>query len=131
LPRSTSFELTRPIRWSDVYSEAELYKAALRVYTKPLFHWRKALSTSVDGRTLYDFAGRGLRSLGTIHQALQRRTFTFRPAMALLSSFNGKPTGKSWIYKTLAATPEELAEPLSDLKASGHHLKSHPKLSLS
>ena len=111
MPRSTSFELTRPIRWSDVYSEAELYKAALRVYTKPLFHWRKALSTSVDGRTLYDFAGRGLRSLGAIHQALQRRTFTFRPAMALHYSFNGKPTGKSWIYKTLAATPEELAEP--------------------
>jgi hypothetical protein len=90
MPRSTPFELTRPIQWSDVYSEAELYKAALRVYTKPLFHWRKALSTSVDGRTLYDFAGRGLRSLDTIHQALQRRAFTFRPAVALHYNFNGK-----------------------------------------
>ena len=90
MPRPASFELTRRIRWSDVYSEAELYKAALRVYTKPLFHWRKALSTSVDGRTLYDFAGRGLRSLDLIHQALERRTFTFRPSVALHYNFNGK-----------------------------------------
>ena len=73
-----------------MYSEAEIYKAALRVYTKPLFHWRKALSTSVDGRTLYDFAGRGLRSLDSLHQALQRKTFSFRPAVALHYNFNGK-----------------------------------------
>jgi retron-type reverse transcriptase len=90
MARSTPFQLTRPIQWSDVYSEAEIYKAALRVYTKPLFHWRKALSTSVDGRTLYDFAGRGLRSLDSLHQALQRKTFNFRPAVALHYNFNGK-----------------------------------------
>jgi retron-type reverse transcriptase len=100
MPRSASFELTRPFQWSDVYSEAELYKAALRVYTKPLFHWRKALSTSVDGRTLYDFAGRGLRSLDTIHQALQRKTFRFRPAIALHYNFNGK-------HRTLYLAPWE------------------------
>jgi retron-type reverse transcriptase len=100
MPRSASFELARPIQWSDVYSEAELYKAALRVYTKPLFQWRKALSTSVDGRTLYDFAGRGLRSLDTIHQALQRKTFRFRPAIALHYNFNGK-------HRTLYLAPWE------------------------
>ncbi len=98
--RSTPFKLTRPLQWSDVYSEAELYKAALRVYTKPLFHWRKALSTSVDGRTLYDFAGRGLRSLDTIHQALQRKSFRFRPAIALHYNFNGK-------HRTLYLAPWE------------------------
>ena len=49
--------LDRPLRWSDVYREAELYKAVVRVYTKPLFQWRKALSTSTDGKTLYDLAG--------------------------------------------------------------------------
>ncbi len=90
MPKPATFELTRPIRWNDVYSEAELYKAALRVYTKPLFHWRKALSTSVDGRTLYDFAGHGLHSLDTIHQALTRKAFAFRPAVALHYNFNGK-----------------------------------------
>ncbi len=100
MPRSTPFELTRPLQWSEVYSEAELYKAALRVYTKPLFHWRKALSTSVDGRTLYDFAGRGLRSLDTIHQALQRKSFRFRPAVALHYNFNGK-------HRTLYLAPWE------------------------
>jgi hypothetical protein len=90
MAKSTPLQLTRPIQWSDVYCEAEIYKAALRVYTKPLFHWRKALSTSVDGRTLYDFAGRGLRSLDSLHQALQRKTFCFRPAVALHYNFNGK-----------------------------------------
>lgn len=33
----------RLLRWRDIYREAELYKAAVRVYTKPLFLWRKAL----------------------------------------------------------------------------------------
>jgi len=45
--------LPRPLRWADIYSEAELCRAAVRIYTKPLFHWRKALSTSTDGKTLY------------------------------------------------------------------------------
>jgi hypothetical protein len=82
--------LARPLRWSDVYREAELYKAAVRVYTKPLFQWRKALSTSTDGRTLYDLAGRGLRSLDAIHRALAQENFQFRPAVALKYNFNGK-----------------------------------------
>src|SRR5437667_11784858 len=91
MPRSASFELTRPIQWSDVYSEAELYKAALRVYTKPLFQWRKALSTSTDGRTLYDFAAHDLRSLDALHAALARQTFASRPALALPYNFNRNP----------------------------------------
>jgi hypothetical protein len=68
-----------PLRWRDVYSEAEFYKAAIRVYTKPLFHWRKALSTSTDGRTLYDMAARGLRGLDALHRALAGQSFAFRP----------------------------------------------------
>ena len=80
----------RPLRWVEVYNEAELYKAAVRVYTKPVFQWRKALSTSTDGKTLYDFAGRGLARLNGIHNALRQGRFEFRPAVALHYNFNGK-----------------------------------------
>lgn len=82
--------LTWRLRWSEVYSEAELYKAALRVYTKPLFQWRKALATSTDGRTLYDLAARGLRNLDAIHRSLWQENFQFRPAVALKYNFNGR-----------------------------------------
>lgn len=82
--------LDRPLRSRDIYREAELYKAVVRVYTKPLFHWRKALATSTDGRTLYDLASPGLRGLDAIHRALQSESFQFRPALALEYNFNGK-----------------------------------------
>lgn len=82
--------MRQPLSWTLVYSEAELCRAAVRVYTKPLFHWRKALSTSSDGKTLYDFAARGLRGLDSLHRLLQRRQFRFRPAVALRYNFNGK-----------------------------------------
>ncbi len=94
------FRLECPLRWQDLYREAELYKAAVRVYTKPLFHWRKALSTSTDGKTLYDLAGRGLRSLDALHRALAHRRFAFRPAVALHYNFNGK-------HRTLYISPWE------------------------
>src|SRR5207249_9267328 len=100
MPRSTPFELTHPLQWSDVYREADLYKAALRVYTKPLFHWRKALSTSTDGRNLYDLAARGLRGLDALHRALVREAFAFRPALPRHYNFNGK-------HRTLYLAPWE------------------------
>ncbi len=81
---------TRLIRWCDVYREAELYKAAVRVYTKPLFLWRKALNVSTDGKTLYDLAARGLNGLGAIHQQLRNERFQFRPSVGLKYNFNGK-----------------------------------------
>ena len=80
----------RPLRWRDVYREAELYKAAVRVYTKPLFLWRKALSVSSDGQTLYDLAARGLNGLAKIHQQLRAHQFHFRPSVGLKYNFNGK-----------------------------------------
>lgn len=88
--KSNLAEATHRLRWKDVYREAELYKAAVRVYTKPVFQWRKALSTSTDGKTLYDFAARGLARLDAIHGSLQRQDFEFRPAVALHYNFNGK-----------------------------------------
>jgi hypothetical protein len=97
---TSEWELGRPLRWRELYREAELYKAAVRVYTKPLFHWRKALSTSTDGRTLYDLAGRGLRSLDAIHRSLVHERFEFRPAVALKYNFNGK-------HRTLYISPWE------------------------
>ena len=88
------------LQWKDIYSEAELYKAAIRVYTKPVFHWRKALGTSTDGKTLYDFARRGLAHLDGIHRSLQGGKFEFRPAVALHYNFNGK-------HRTLYIPPWE------------------------
>ncbi|HEY6945614.1 MAG TPA: reverse transcriptase/maturase family protein [Candidatus Acidoferrum sp.] len=100
MPRAPAKELPHLLRWGDVYSEAELYKAALRVYTKPVFQWRKALSTSTDGKTLYDFAARGLARLDGIHGSLQRGSFEYRPAVALHYNFNGK-------HRTLYIPPWE------------------------
>ena len=78
------------LRWRRIYREAELYKAAVRVYTKPLFHWRKALHVSTDGKTLYDLASHGLRGLHAIHNALAKEEFRFRPSIGLKYNFNGK-----------------------------------------
>jgi len=80
----------RLIRWNDVYREAELYKAAIRVYTKPLFLWRKALRVSTDGKTLYDLAARGLNGLAEIHGQLRDKSFHFRTSAGLKYNFNGK-----------------------------------------
>lgn len=97
---SAPSRLVNPLRWNNLYSEAELYRAAVRVYTKPLFQWRKALSTSTDGKTLYDFAAHGLRGLDSLHRSLERQDFRFRPAVALHYNFNGK-------QRTLYVSPWE------------------------
>lgn len=81
---------THLLRWRDVYREAELYKAAVQVYTKPLFFWKRALNTSTDGKTLYDFATRGLSGLVAIHEELRTQRFHFRPSVGLKYNFNGK-----------------------------------------
>jgi len=92
--------LINPLRWNNLYSETELCRAAVRVYTKPLFQWRKALSVSTDGKTLYDFAAHGLRGLDSLHRSLERKEFRFRPAVALHHNFNGK-------QRTLYVSPWE------------------------
>jgi len=97
---SAPSRLANPLRWKNLYSEAELYRAAVRVYTKPLFQWRKALSTSTDGKTLYDFAAHGLRGLESLHRSLERQEFRFRAAVALHHNFNGK-------QRTLYVSPWE------------------------
>jgi Reverse transcriptase (RNA-dependent DNA polymerase) len=48
------------------------------------------MNTSTDGKTLYDLAARGIRSLDAIHRSLQNETFCFRPAVGLKYNFNGK-----------------------------------------
>ncbi|MEI6810251.1 MAG: hypothetical protein WCN95_16150, partial [bacterium] len=96
----------QPAGWAHLYSEAELYKAAVRLYTKPLFDSRKAQSTSTDDRTLYDFARRGLKNLQVIHSQLASRNFHFRPGLAIHHNFNGK-------HRTLYIYPWE--ERLVDL----------------
>jgi retron-type reverse transcriptase len=88
--RKPSNDGVRLLRWRDVYREAELYKAAIRVYTKPLFLWRKALNISTDGKTLYDLAARGLNGLSAINEQLRAERFHFRPSVGLKYNFNGK-----------------------------------------
>ncbi len=100
MTETKKLHVDHPMRWSNVYREADLFRAAVRVYTKPLFQWRKALSTSTDGRTLYDFASRGLHHLDALHSALLHERFEFRPAIALHYNFNGK-------HRTLYITPWE------------------------
>jgi hypothetical protein len=85
-----AFEPTRLLCRKNTYREAELYKATLLVYTKPLFQWRKALHTSTDRKTLCERAAGGLRSLESIHRSRRRQDFEYRPAMALRYNFNGK-----------------------------------------
>jgi hypothetical protein len=97
---SAPSRLVNPLRWNNLYSETELCRAAVRVYTKPLFQWRKALSTSTDGKTLYDFAAHGLRGLDSLHRSLEHQEFRFRPAVALHHNFNGK-------QRTLYVSPWE------------------------
>jgi hypothetical protein len=82
--------MSNSLRWHDLYSETELYKAAVRLYSKPLFAWRKALVTSVDGANLYDFARNGMSNLDRLHRRLQRRQFQFEPGVARHRNFNGK-----------------------------------------
>ena len=83
-------KLARRLRWRDLYREAELYKAAVRIYTKPLFVWRKALNVSTDGKTLYDLAARGLNGIARVHEQLRQQSFQFRPSIGLKYNFNGK-----------------------------------------
>ncbi len=79
-----------PWTWRRCYREVELYKSAVRLYTKPLFDARKARLTSIDGRTLFDFARHGVQSLARLHRQLQKGEFRFRPARALTRTFDGK-----------------------------------------
>jgi len=78
------------LTWKGLYRESDLYKAAVRLYTKPLFNGRKALATSTDERTLYDFARKGLQNLHRLHRQLSHREFEFRPCLAVPRNFNGK-----------------------------------------
>lgn len=81
---------TEKLRWCDIYRETELYKCAIRLYTKPLFSWRKALFASTDKKDLYDFARRGPQNLSALHSSLRKESFAFRPGIALHRNFRGK-----------------------------------------
>lgn len=80
----------RSARFERLYSELELERAVLAVYTRPLFLWRKALVRSHDGRTLYDFAARTGQNVSRLHQALKNRSFHFREGLPVAHNFNGR-----------------------------------------
>lgn len=85
--------MTIPIKklaWKDIYSENELYRAAIRLYTPSLFNWRKALGFSTDEKNLYDFARHGLPRIDRIHQNLKSENFCFRAGRALDINFKSK-----------------------------------------
>ncbi len=80
----------RRLRFGDIYNELALNKAALQVYTKPLFAWRKALSFSHDEKTLYDFARHTGRNLRRLHRSLLQRCYEFRAAKQLTYKVKNK-----------------------------------------
>ncbi len=73
-----------------LYSELALHKAALKVYTKPLFFWRKALQRSHDGLTLYDFARNTAKNLEQLNLALRNQTFHFREGLEIQYRIHSK-----------------------------------------
>ena len=76
--------------FNSLYSRLALYATILQVYTKPLFSWRKALTMSHDGRTLYEFARHTPQNTEMLHTALVRNEFHFREAIEHHYNFNGK-----------------------------------------
>jgi retron-type reverse transcriptase len=78
------------ISWSNIYCEAELYKAAVALYTRPIFNWKKALSSGVDQKNFYDFASVGLRGIDKIHRKLRRKSFQFGNAKKIDYQFNSR-----------------------------------------
>jgi hypothetical protein len=78
------------LKFLSVYDKTALYDAVLRIYTKPLFGSRKALLTSHDGRTLYDFAKDTPRNVERLHDLLQREEFRFREGIEIHHTFNRK-----------------------------------------
>ena len=78
------------LSWADIYSEAELYKAAVRLYTTPIFNWQKALAYSTDQKNFYDFARYGLKRLDKLHAQLNREHFSFREGVAVPFTRNKK-----------------------------------------
>lgn len=78
------------LNFFSIYDKSALYDAVLRVYTKPLFSWQKALLMSHDGRTLYDFARHTSRNVQRLHSTLLRQEFQFREGIELHYTFNRK-----------------------------------------
>lgn len=76
--------------WDQIYNEAWLLKAMLKLHTKALFNRQKAFTTSHDGRTFFDFTQHSTRHLKKIHDKLKAGRFEFRPAQARHHIFNGK-----------------------------------------
>jgi hypothetical protein len=70
--------------FGSLYTEAALYKAVIKVYTKPLFYPRKAVFVSHDNRTLYHFARHAARNVEALHRALVNREFHFREGIVCL-----------------------------------------------
>lgn len=90
----------RDLTFAALYDRSSLYDAALRIYTKPLFCWHKALSMSSDGKTLYDFAQHGSRNLHRLHEALIQEEFYFRESIVLRYNFHNR-------YRTIYLFPWE------------------------
>jgi len=91
-------KITRPlISWEQIYSETALYKAAIRLYTKPIFSIKHRWQSSHDEQTFYDFSRKGLQHLDTIHQQLANKEFVFGEGEARKHEINGK-TRTMYIY---------------------------------
>ena len=84
------FGLQNKLKFNEIYQREALYRSALALYTKSLFFRRKALTSSWDGGTLYDFACQCPKELDQLHKELVNRKFTFSPAKPLKIYRSGK-----------------------------------------
>jgi len=76
--------------WKDIYSEAELFKSALKMYLKPLYTPSKGFIQSKDQVTFYDFAINTSKNLEMIHKSLIKENFIYKPGIVKKMEVNGK-----------------------------------------
>lgn len=67
------------MKWKDLYSEADLLKATIKLYEKSLFYRSKSYNVWIDDETLFDFVVDSNMRLTKLHQKLQNQTFEFSP----------------------------------------------------
>ena len=92
-----NIQLEEKLQFNKLYKKEALYKSALALYTKAIFYRNKAKTTSLDGKTLYDFAGNTPKEMLNLHKSLANKNFSFSPAkVAKITSGNKERTVYIW-----------------------------------
>ena len=92
-----NIHLEEKLQFNKLYKKEALYKSALALYTKAIFYRNKAKTTSLDGKTLYDFAGNTPQEMQKLHNLLSNKKFSFSPAkVAKITSGSKERTVYIW-----------------------------------